>query len=113
MSTKEVSLTKYLLIGQYTASGAAGLLKESYSQRTRAAEGLIASLGGTTDAIYYSYGENDYYAIVNLPDDASVVCAHLNVLASGTIRFRTIRLFEPAELDRACELRLKWTPPGA
>ena len=76
-------MAKYLIIAAYTAEGAKGLLKDSGTKRRQAAEQAIKSAGGTMEAFYFAFGDDDAYVIVDAPDHASMAAASLAINASG------------------------------
>jgi uncharacterized protein with GYD domain len=106
-------MAKYMLIGSYTASGAAGVLKEGGSGRRDAARAAIESAGGTLDSFYFGFGTDDYYVTMDFPDHASVAAAALTVGASGSSQARTIVLLSPEDLDAASQKSVTFRPPGA
>ncbi|MBA2264742.1 MAG: GYD domain-containing protein [Chloroflexi bacterium] len=106
-------MSKYLIIGSYTADGAKGVLKEGGTARRKAAEQVIRSVGGTVDAFYLAFGSDDFYVLVDAPDHAAIAAASLTVGASGAARTRTIVLITPEEADAATKLSPEYRPPGA
>jgi uncharacterized protein with GYD domain len=106
-------MAKYMLIGSYTASGAAGVLKEGGSGRRDAARAAIESAGGTLDSFYFGFGTDDYYVTMDFPEHASVAAAALTIGASGSSRARTIVLLSPEDLDAASQKSVSFRPPGA
>jgi len=90
---------KYLVIGSYTAEGAKGLLKEGGTSRRSETEHLVKSLGGTLEAYYFGFGSDDFYVLVDMPDNVSTAVASLVAGATGTVRVRTIVLQTPEEMD--------------
>ena len=105
-------MPKYLFIGGYTAEGAKGVLKDGGTKRRKAAEEVVGSTGGTLEAIYWAFGEDDFYLIADLPDHAAAAAASLKVGSSGAIRIRTVVLLTAADLDAAAELSPAYRPPG-
>ena len=106
-------MAKYMLIGSYTAAGAAGLAKEGGSGRVKAATAAVESAGGTLDTFYFGFGADDYYVTVDFPDHASAAAASLAVAASGTSEARLIVLLTPEDLDAASQKTISFRPPGA
>ncbi len=76
-------MAKYLAHGSYTAEGVKGLIKEGGSKRREHAEQVGKMMGGTLEAFYYAFGENDFYFIFDQPDDAKVIANSLLVSAAG------------------------------
>ena len=88
-------MPKYMYVGSYTKEGLVGLLKEGGKKGREAASGLPESLGGTLESYDYAFGENDFYAVFDLPDQPSAVSAALTALSSGSVKFKTIVLICP------------------
>lgn len=106
-------MAKYLIQASYTAEGAKGLLKEGGSGRRRAVDEAVSSLGGTVEAMYYSYGEDDALLIVDFPDTTSMAAVSMMVKASGGLRTRATPLLTVEELDEATRKQAAFRPPSA
>jgi uncharacterized protein with GYD domain len=106
-------MAKYLVIGSYTAQGAAGVLKEGGSGRREAARQAVESVGGTLESIYWGFGTDDFYATVDLPGHAAAVAASLKIGASGSSRVRTVPLLSAEDVDAATQLSPTFRAPGA
>lgn len=106
-------MPKYLITGSYTAEGAKGVLAEGGSKRRVAAEQLIASVGGTIEAFYFTFGSDDFILIVDAPGNAAVAAAALTGSGSGAIRTRTTVLLTPEDVDAATKLSPRYRAPGA
>jgi uncharacterized protein with GYD domain len=105
-------MSKYLLHGSYTTDGLKGLLKEGGSKRREAADQTIKSLGGTLEAYYFGFGNDDFYAVVDLPDNVSATAASLVGNASGTIKVTVTVLLTPEEVDEATKKSVDYRAPG-
>jgi len=105
-------MAKYLFQGSYTEEGLRGLLEEGGSKRREAAEQVIKSVGGTLEAYYFAFGDNDFYAIADTPDNMSTTAASLIVNASGAVKMKTIVLLTPEEVDQAVKKTVDYRPPG-
>jgi len=105
-------MAKYLFQGSYTEEGLRGLLREGGSQRRDATEQVIGSLGGTVEAYYFAFGDNDFYLIADLPDNVSTVAGSLVVNASGAVNVKTVVLLTPEEVDQAIKMSADYRPPG-
>ena len=105
-------MQKYLFYGSYTPEGYKGLLVEGGSARIGAAKQALQSVGGSLEAFYYSNGEQDFYIIVNLPDNVVSTAVTLVGNASGTFRIRAVPLLTPEEMDEAVKLQVDFRPPG-
>lgn len=103
---------KYMITGSYTVDGVKGLLAEGGSGRRAAVAALLESVGGSLEALYYMFGEDDVIAIVDAPDDETVAAAALTVAASGAVGIRTTVLLTPEQVDAAVERSPSYRPPG-
>jgi uncharacterized protein with GYD domain len=107
-------MAKYLLHGSYTAEGVKGIIKEGGSKRREQAEQLGKVLGGTVEAFYFAYGENDFYLIFDQPDSKQAIAASLVANAGGAGTAKLTVLITPEELDEAAKVAssLTYRPPG-
>ena len=105
-------MAKYLFQGSYTEEGLKGLLKEGGSKRREAAEQVIKSGGGTLEAYYFGFGDNDFYVIADMPDNVSSTAVSLVVNGSGAVNVKTVVLLTPEEVDRAVKKTVDYRPPG-
>ena len=105
-------MAKYLIHGSYTADGLKGLLKEGGSKRRMATEQSIKSLGGTLEAYYFGFGQDDFYAVVDLPDNVTATAVSLVGNASGSIKVTVTVLLTPEEVDEATKKTVEYRPPG-
>jgi uncharacterized protein with GYD domain len=105
-------MKKYLFYGSYTPEGYKGLLSEGGSVRIGAARQALQSAGGSLESFYFSNGEQDFYIIVNLPDNISSTAITLAGNASGTFSIRAVALLTPEEMDEAVKMKVDFRPPG-
>jgi uncharacterized protein with GYD domain len=105
-------VAKYLFLASYTVEGLQGLLVEGGSKRREAVAQAVKGLGGTLDAFYYAFGENDVYGIADLPDHVSTAAFSLIVNAAGTATVKTVVLMTPEEVDQAVKKSVAYRPPG-
>ena len=105
-------MPKYLICGSYTEDGLKGLLKEGGTKRSEATKQAVESLGGKLEAYYFAYGDNDFYFIVDQPDNVNVIAGILLANASGAVRLKTVALITPEEIDEAVKKTMDWRPPG-
>ena len=106
-------MPKFMLKATYQVDGLRGLMKEGGSARRTAVKKLIESAGGTLEAFYYAYGEDDAVLIVDVPDPKAALGLTLSVNASGAVRLTTIPLITPEEIDAAAKTSVSYRAPGA
>ena len=109
-------MPKYLIHGSYTEEGLKGFIKEGGSKRRQATEQALKALGGTLEAYYFAFGDNDFYVIADLPDNVNATVATLMPNASGAVKAKTTVLITPEEVDQAVNQMAKvageYRPPG-
>lgn len=105
-------MSKYLFYGSYSTEGYRGLMEEGGSSRIEAAQEALGSVGGSLEAFYFSFGEYDFYIIVNLPDDVTTTAVTLAGNTSGMFNIQGVPLLTPAELDQAVKQSVDFRPPG-
>ena len=106
-------MAKYLFIGNYTAEGAKGLLKEGGTARREAIRQIVESLGGTLESLYWAFGADDAYIVADLPSHAAAAAASLKISGSGAAGMRTTPIITAEDLDAAAKLSPTYRPPGA
>jgi uncharacterized protein with GYD domain len=105
-------MPKYLIKVSYTAEGVKGVLKEGGSARKRAAEAAIKSSGATLESMYFAFGDDDVFCIVDGPDNATMAAAAMAISASGLVKATTVPLLTAEEIDQAAKKSVSYTPPG-
>ena len=107
-------MPKFLYIGTYTDEGLAGLQSDGATGRRAAVEALVADAGGRLEALYWAFGEDDVYCLVDLPDTVAAGAVTLAVGMSGGLRLRTVVLETAEEVDAALRgaAGLHYRPPG-
>jgi uncharacterized protein with GYD domain len=106
-------MPKYLFHASLSAEGVAGVLSEGGSSRRAAVKDAVEALGGTLEAFYFAFGNDDVIGIYELPDNVSAAALALEVSSSGRVAVTTTVLITPEEMDRAREKRSGWRAPGA
>jgi len=106
-------MAKYLIKGSYTAEGAKGLLKEGGTGRKAAVKKALEGLGGTLDAIYYTWGADDVIVICDMPDSISGLALSLAFNSSGAVRISTTPLLSVEDVDVACKKAVSYRPAGS
>ena len=103
----------YLIRASYTQQGIQGVLKEGAAGRVKAVNALVGSVGGSVESIYWAFGEDDFIAIVEAPDNAAVAAVVSTVAASGAAGVKTTVLLTAAEVDDARGRTVNYRAPGA
>ena len=105
-------MPKYLAHASYTVEGLKGLLKDGGTKRREVIEQLAKGLGGTLEAFYYAFGDDDVFAIFDFPDNVSAMAVSMAVNASGGATLKTTVLLTPEEVDQTTKKTVDYRPPG-
>jgi len=105
-------MSRFLWKAAYTAEGTRGVLEEGGTSRRDAVDKVVQGLGGTLESFYYAFGEDDVYAIVDLPSNVDNAAVSLTVAATGAVRVKTVVLLTPEEIDEAAKRSVEYRPPG-
>ena len=106
-------MPKYMFRASLTAEGVAGIVAEGGSARVGVLTGAIERLGGSVEAFYFAFGDEDAVVIADLPDNETAAAFALETSASGRVAVSTTVLITPEEIDRAREKKSGWRAPGA
>ncbi|MDX6365991.1 MAG: hypothetical protein QOK30_1067 [Nocardioidaceae bacterium] len=105
---------KYLLKVSYSTEGLKGVMKQGGTGRVKAVERAVAGVGGSLESLYFAFGGDDVYVIVDMPSHAAAVAMAGAVATTGAIsRYETVVLLSPAEIDEAMKVAVDYSPPGA
>jgi len=55
-------MAKYMVLGNYNAQGAAGVIAQGGTARVNAIKALCKQIGGKLESCYFSFGEYDIVA---------------------------------------------------
>jgi uncharacterized protein with GYD domain len=106
-------MPKFMFHGSYTATGAAGVLKDGGSGRLKAIEALATSVGGSIESMYWAMGADDFYLTADLPDTKAAAAISLTIGASSAVTVTTSELFSAADVDEVVGRRATYRAPGA
>ena len=106
-------MARYLVRATFNDQGARGMLKEGGSARRATLDQLITKVGGSMEAFYFAFGDDDVIVIANLPDNVTAAALGLNVSASGAVHTTTTVLLTPEEIDAAVKKEVGYRAPGA
>lgn len=106
-------MPKYMFRASLSPEGVAGVLAEGGTARRTAVQNAIETLGGTLEAFYFAFGDDDVVGICELPDNETATALALEISASGRVSMATTVLITPEEIDRAREKKSGFRAPGA
>lgn len=107
-------MAKYLIKASYSPEGIKGVMAKGGTARAKAIEKLAAGVGGTVDGVYFSFGSDDLFAIVDAPSHEAMAAIAGTVGQTGVLsKYETVVLLTPAQIDEAANLRIDYSPPGS
>ena len=106
-------MPKYMFRASLSPEGVEGLLKEGGTARHGVVQKAVEALGGTLEAFYFAFGDDDVVGIMELPDNETAAGFALETSSSGRVSVSTTVLITPEEMDRAREKHSGWRAPGA
>ena len=106
-------MPKYLIQANYTAEGLKGVLAKGGSSRRDAIQSMVKAQGGSLESLHFAFGDDDVYAIVDMPDDISTAAVMMTVGASGAVHAKTVVLLTPEDVDDAAQKSVDYAPPGS
>lgn len=113
-NTQGAPMGKYMISANYSSDGMKGVLADGGTSRRTAVEALVASVGGTVEAVYFSFGHQDITIICDLPDEASLAAIAMTVASTGaTDSVRSIPLLTAEEVDAATKKSPAYRAPGS
>lgn len=105
-------MPKYLVQARYTNQGIKGLVRDSASGRRADVQAAVKALGGTVEAFYFAFGDDDAVVILDLPNRIVAAALSLAISGAGAVRIRTTPLLSVEDVDQALEIQLKYRAPG-
>jgi uncharacterized protein with GYD domain len=106
-------MAHYMFRASYSQAGLQGVLKEGAASRSAVVGKLCESLGGRLLSNYWAFGSDDFFAIVELPDDIAAASAAMTVGASGVGSVTTTVLLTADQVDEARGRHAAYRAPGA
>lgn len=93
----------YMVQGRYTQAAVKNLVAHP-EDRSKAATRLVKALGGKVHSYFMCFGDYDFMAIMELPDDQAAAATSMAVGAAGHVSdIKTTRLFTGPEAKSAMQ----------
>lgn len=105
-------MPKYLIAASYSAEGLRGLQRDKASGRRQALTTAVEGAGGKVECVYFALGADDVYAVIDLPDNASMAALGIAASATGLVHTRTTALMTVEEVDHALAKSVNYRAPG-
>src|SRR6266516_6738511 len=105
-------MPKYLWQASFNSHAVRGVVKEGGTSRREAIAHMVEAAGGTLEAFYFAFGDEDVVVIADLPDEEAALAIALAVNSSGLVTVKTTVLLTPEEIDAAGQRSVEYRPPG-
>ena len=92
-------MPKFLVRGSHAAAGMKDVQKNKGSGGEKEVSYVCKALGGTLDVMYFGLGEDDVFAIVDMPGTSHVANLCVAIRAGG-MKTSALPLRTVAEMDR-------------
>jgi uncharacterized protein with GYD domain len=106
-------MAKLLWHGSYSEQGARALVEEGGTKRRAGVDQAVTAMGGTLESMYFAFGDDDFYATVDMPDNVSGAAVSLAAAQAGAVRLKTVVLLTAEDLDEAAKRAHEYQGPGA
>ena len=106
-------MAKYMIKASYSPQGMKGVMAKGGTARADAIQKLVAGVGGTMESLYFAFGGDDVYVIVDAPSHEAMAAVAGTVTSTGVLsNYQTVVLLTPDQLDAAAGMSVDYTPPG-
>ena len=107
-------MSKYLIKASYSPEGIKGVMEKGGSARKDAIEKLVAGVGGSMESLYFAFGGDDVYVVVDAPNHEAMAAVAGTVTSSGALSaYETVVLLTAEQLDAAANMTVDYQPPGS
>jgi uncharacterized protein with GYD domain len=106
-------MSKYMIKASYSTEGIKGVMSKGGTARKDAIEKLVAGVGGSVESVYFAFGDDDIYLIVDAPSHEAMAAVAGTVGSTGAVSdYQTIVLLTADQMDAAANMSVDYTPPG-
>lgn len=106
-------MPKFLLRGRYTSKGWQGAVDEGFVSREAYIRQIAELMGSTVESVYWSFGDDHFYIVAEMPDAATAIARTLTTNLTGATEVHTTQLFSAAEMDEAIAQMPEYRAPAA
>jgi len=107
-------MSKYMIKASYSPEGIKGVMAKGGNARKDAIEKLVAGVGGSMESLYFAFGGDDIYVIVDAPSHEAMAAVAGTVTSTGALSdYQTIVLLTADQIDGAAKMSVDYTPPGS
>jgi uncharacterized protein with GYD domain len=106
-------MSKYMIKASYSTDGIKGVMAKGGTARKVAIEKLVTGVGGTMESLYFAFGGDDIYIVVDAPSHEVMAAVAGTVTSTGAVSdYQTTVLLTAEQLDAAADMSVDYRPPG-
>ncbi|MCW4032395.1 MAG: GYD domain-containing protein [Candidatus Bathyarchaeota archaeon] len=94
-------MPRFIVLGNFTEQGIKNI--KDVSKRDESARRMIEESGGKMQ-LYYTLGEYDFIAIIELPKDENIVEFLFQIGSLGNVRTKTLKAWSESEISDIASL---------
>ena len=94
-------MSTYVVLYKFTDAGAKNV--KSTVQRARESRAESEQRGFTVHGLYWTQGQYDMVAVVEAPDEQTMLAGLFNIAGAGNVRSETLRAFTEAEMAQVIQ----------
>ncbi|PZC49727.1 MAG: Uncharacterized protein, contains GYD domain [Chloroflexi bacterium] len=103
---------KFMFRASYTQQGLEGVIQEGFAARQAAVTALIEGAGGSVEAFYFAYGDDDVVGVLDGSEQTAIALS-LAVNRTGAVNLSTIPLLTAEQMDAARTKVPDYRAPGS
>ena len=103
---------KFMFRASYTQQGLEGVIQEGFAARQAAVTALIEGAGGSVEAFYFAYGDDDVVGVLDGSEQTAIALS-LAVNRTGAVHLSTIPLLTAEQMDAARTKVPDYRAPGS
>jgi uncharacterized protein with GYD domain len=94
-------MSTYVVLYKFTDAGAKNV--KGTVQRARESRAENEQRGFTVHGLYWTQGQYDMVAVVEAPDEQTMLAGLFNIAGAGNVRSETLRAFTEAEMAQVIQ----------
>ena len=105
-------MAKFMFRASYTQQGLEGVIQEGFAARQAAVTALIEGAGGSVEAFYFAYGDDDVVGVLDGSEQTAIALS-LAVNRTGAVKLSTTPLLTAEQMDAARTQLPDYRAPGS
>ncbi|MGA1508038.1 MAG: GYD domain-containing protein [Actinobacteria bacterium] len=94
----------FVYLGNYTALGLEGAMRDGFESRVTAVSDLLEAHGGQLVSMGFCMGEYDFVIVADIPSRKAALVAPMVAGSAGTVSVATIELISASEMSEIASM---------